>query len=87
MANIQRRTLRFEQLGNGASFDLPEDWRFVGVSPTGAGVTISNNLTPTPETVTLNDGEPYNQYLPSESFESITVATDGASTCLISYFK
>ena len=83
---VQRRKLRFATLGNSESFDLPDDWRFVGISPTGAGVTITNNLTPTPESITLPDGIAYNQYLPSESFETLNISTDGASTCLISYF-
>ena len=41
MSNIQSRRLRFTTLAISDSFELPPDWRFVGISPTGAGVTIT----------------------------------------------
>ena len=80
---VQTRKLRFETLANSGSFILKDNWRFLGVLAEGDGVTITNGEA---EVLTLSDGEAYNQWLPSESFASVTVATDGASTCKISYF-
>lgn len=83
--NIQRRKLRLQNILAGGNFDLPEDWRFVGISPIGTGVvTITNGEG---ESIDITESTPFNMYLPSESFESLNIACDGLTACNVSYFK
>ena len=82
--NIQRRILRFEEVAASTTFTVPDDWRFLGVVGTGGLTTITNSLA---ESVVLEDGEPFNMYLPAESIESVEIAAGVGATTKVSYLQ
>ena len=47
---------------------------------------MENNATP-PETMTITEDEPFNMYLPSESFHSIELTCDAGATAKVVYFQ